>query len=225
MYESALKLGNGIYTTKEIASVLRVPYGKVYHWITSYWDGALGRIYETQYSWIIGNTRAVGFHTLIEFYVMMQFAEAGVTTKNVLKAHKALANRFQTHFPFALREVIQNITTDGNKIYLNVKGDIITLDGSQQLNLNLVKLFFKKLEFDDDLLASRLWPMGKSKDILCDPHHKFGQPVIVGTNIQSEAIYRMHLAGEPIRFIASLYEITIKQVQHAIEFHNVKIAA
>lgn len=224
MLENTLQLGNGIYTTQEIAQILRLPYNKVYRWITTYWDGELGKVYEQNYSWQVGNTKAVGFHTLIEFYVMTQFAEAGVKIRQVLQAHKDLSQRFNTNFPFALKNVIEYITTDGNKIYLDINGDIITLDGSHQLNLDLIKIFFKKLDFDNEKLASRFWPLGKDRQIVCDPHRKFGQPIIEGTSIQSEAIYRMYQTNEPIKFIASLYEITVKKVKDAIAFHEKEAA-
>lgn len=220
MLENHLELGNGVFTTQEIAQILRLPYPKVRKWILQYWDGRLGKIYERNYSWKIGNNRAVGFHTLIEFYVMMQFAEVGVKIGQVLKAHTILAKRFQTHFPFALQQVLDNISSDGLKIYLKIDEDIITLDGSEQFNLDIIKIFFKKLEFDQDMLASRFWPLGKESDVVCDPHRKFGQPVLDNTSIQSEAIYRMYLADEPIDFIASIYEISQKSVKDAIKFHK-----
>ena len=106
------------------------------------------------------------------------------------------------------------------KIYLKINGDTITLDGSKQLNLDFIKVFFKNLDFDNDMLASRFWPMGKENKVVCDPHRKFGQPVLDGTSIQSEAIYRMYLAKEPISFIASIYEIPLKSVKDAIAFHK-----
>jgi uncharacterized protein (DUF433 family) len=220
MFENNLQLGNGVFTTQEIAQILRVPYYKVSKWITQYWDGELGKCYEQQYSWSVGNTRAVGFHTLIEFYVMMQFAEAGVKIRQVLNAHKELSEKYKTHFPFAKKEVLDNISTDGLKIYLKINGDTITLDGSKQFNLDFIKVFFKNLDFDNDMLASRFWPMGKEHKVVCDPHRKFGQPVLDGTSIQSEAIYRMYLAKEPISFIASIYEIPLRSVKDAIAFHK-----
>lgn len=221
MFENKLKLGNGIYTVQEIAHIFRLPYQKVHLWITKYWDGELGKVYEQNYSWQVNNTRAVGFHTLVEFYVMLQLSEAGVKTRQVLNAHKELSNSFKTNFPFAKKEVLENMSTDGTKIYLKLNGDTITLDGSKLLNLDFIKLFFKKLDFDnDDMIASRFWPLGKKINIVCDPHRKFGQPIISGTNIQSEAIYRMFLANEPIDFIASLYETSKKNIQDAITFHK-----
>lgn len=220
MFENKLEIGNGIFTTQEIAQILQLPYSKVRTWITKYWDGELGKFYEKNYSWSIENSKAVGFHTLIEFYVMMQFAEAGVKTKEVLKAHKELSEMYKTNFPFAKEEVLKNIKTDKLKVYLKQNGDTISLDGTKQLNLDLISMFFHNLDFGKDNLASRFWPLGKKRNVVCDPHHKFGQPTIHGTNIQSEAIYRMYKANEPIRFIASIYEVSEKAVKDAIEFHK-----
>jgi uncharacterized protein (DUF433 family) len=219
-FENKLQLGNGIYTIKEISQILRVPYHKINLWITKYWDGELGKAYEQNYSWKIADTKAVGFHTLVEFYVMVQFAEAGVKIREVLNAHQELANFNKSNFPFATKAILENIKTDGKKIYLSSNGDTITLDGTKQLNLHFINLFFKKLDFDDDKIATRFWPLGKEKEIVCDPHHKFGQVVIDGTNIQAEAIYRMYLAKEPIDFIADLYELRVSEVKHAIEFYK-----
>ena len=99
-------------------------------------------------------------------------------------------------------------------------GDLISLDGSRQLNLSFIKLFFKKLDFDNDMLASKLWPLWKEYNIVCDPKHKFGQPIVQDTNIQAEAIYSMYKANEPISFIADIYEITETEVKQAIRFFN-----
>ena len=219
-FENKLQLGNGVYTIPEIAHILRFPAQKVRRWVSKYWDGELGEAYEQNYSWKVDDTKAIGFHTLVEFYVMVQFAEAGVNIREVINAHQELAKLHQTTFPFAIKEVLDNISTDKKKIFLNIDGNRLTLDGTKQLNLDFIKLFFKKLDFDGEMLASRFWPLGKGKEIVCDPHHRFGQAVIDGTNIQAEAIYRMYLAKEPIKFIAELYSISTSEVKHAIEFYK-----
>ena len=117
-FENILTIGNGIYTVSDLANILQLPYRKVNRWLSEYWDGKLGKEFKGKYSWRVDNTRAVGFHTLVEFYVMMQFAEAGVKTAQVLKAHSELSKSHNTNFPFAQKEVIENISTDGKKIYL-----------------------------------------------------------------------------------------------------------
>jgi uncharacterized protein (DUF433 family) len=113
------------------------------------------------------------------------------------------------------------LRTDGKKVLFEQKdGSIYTVDGTLQFKLSFVKEFFKNLDFASDSLAMRFWPIGKEKKIVCDPHHQFGQPVIDGTNIQSEVLYRMYLAKEPISFIAELYELPVINVKNAIEFHK-----
>lgn len=109
MLENSLKIGNGIYTVKEISRILRLPYPKVNSWLRRYWDGKLGESYSRNYSWKVDNSKAVGFHTLVEFYVMMQFSEAGVRPKQVLKAHQELSAICDTPFPFAQKEVLDAI--------------------------------------------------------------------------------------------------------------------
>ncbi len=219
-FKNKLQLGNGVYTIPEIAHMLRFPTQKVRRWISKYWDEELGKAYGQNYSWKVDDTKAIDFHTLVEFYVMVQFAEAGVPVREVVNAHKELAKIHRTTFPFARKEVLDNISTDKKKIFLIIKDYCLTLDGTKQLNLNFIKLFFKKLDFDNEMLASRFWPLGKDKEIVCDPHHRFGQAIINGTNIQAEAIYRMHLAKEPIKFIAELYSISTSEVKQAIAFYQ-----
>lgn len=217
-FENKPQLGIGIYTPPEIAQILRLPYSKVHRWIDKYWDGELGKEFETRYSWYTDGSRAVSFHTLVELYVMVQFAEAGVKTRKVLEAHKELSRWFDTAFPFAKKEVLEGLRTDGAQIYIQRGEDTITLNGTRQLNLELIELFFKNLDFDSNQLATRLWPMGKKKSILIDPQRKFGHPVIGGKNIYPQTIYGMYNAGEPKDYIAYLYELTNKEVQDAIDY-------
>lgn len=218
IFENKPKLGLGIYTPAEIAQILRLPYYKVNRWIDKYWDGELGHEFEKRYSWKTGNSKAVSFHTLVEFYVMMQFADAGVKTRKVLKAHKELSQSFNTNFPFALKEVLDGINTDGKRIFFSVNDTTITFDGTKQLNLGFIKVFFKKLDFDANNLASKLWPLGKDKSVLIDPERKFGHPVLEKKNVYPETIYGHFKAGDPIEYISYVYELTEKEVQDAIEF-------
>lgn len=215
-FENTLQLGIGVYTSSEIAQILRLPYHKVNRWIDKYWDGELGQEFESRYSWKTDNSKAVSFHTLVEFYVMVQFAEAGVKTRKVLEAHKELSKGYNTAFPFALKKVLTGIKTDGKKIYLDKDGSTISLDGTKQLNLDFIRIFFMKLDFNSDHIASQLWPIGRNKAILVDPQRKFGHLVIEGTNIFPETIYQLHQSGDPIDYIA--YELELKQINDAIEY-------
>ena len=214
-------LGKGIFTIPDIALILGIPYPKVLRWINSFWNDKLGSNYGYSYSWNVDLTKAVNFYTLIELYTFYQLSEAGVSTKEILNSHEILSNQFLTPYPFATKSVLDSIKTDGRKVlFEKANGEIYTLDVSKQFKISFIKEFYKNLDFNSDSLVIRFWPNGKGKSIVCDPTHKFGQPIIDGTNIQSESIYRMFLAKEPINFIASLYEVPVIQVKDAIEFHK-----
>lgn len=217
-FENKPKLGLGIYTASEIAQILRVPYRKVYIWMNKYWDGKLGKAYESQYSWQSKGNRNVSFHTFVEFYVMMQFSESGVKPKQVLEAHHELSTMFKTAFPFALKLVLDCIKTDGKTLFFETEKGTISLDGTKQFNLEFINIFFKRLEFGDDNLASRFWPMGKDKSILVDPNRRFGQPVIDGKNISPEIILNHYNAGDPLNYIAFVYKLSEAEVTNALDY-------
>jgi len=223
-FENTPSLGRGIYTVPDIAHLLDIPYYKANRWINEYWDRRLAYNLSQRYSWTDGKAKAVSFHTLVELYTFFQLSQVGVRTNKILEAHKVLARQFDTAFPFATSYVLNNMFTDGRSIFLDeVENPIITLDISFQLNLDFVKLFFKKLEFDSGELANRLWPLGKDRNIVIDPQYKFGQPTINGTNILPSTIASLIKAGETEDFVMSLYNLEQRQVHDALEFH--KLAA
>ena len=214
-------LGTGIYTVPDIALILGIPYSKALRWLNSFWGDHFAKMYDFSYSWNVGLTKAVNFHTLIELFTFYQLSKAGVSTRELIKAHDILSEQYDTHFPFATKMVLEGLRTDGKKILFEQKdGSIYAVDRTLQFKLSFIKEFLKNLDFDSDSLAARFWPAGKNKAVVCDPHHQFGQPVIDGTNINSEVLYRMYLAKESVEFIADLYEISSEKVQDAIDFHK-----
>jgi uncharacterized protein (DUF433 family) len=221
MQGNQLAIGNGIYTTTDIASILKLPRPKVTRWINEYWDGRLGKKYQQQYSWEVDGKKAVNFHTLIELYILILLGDAGINTRSVLKAHEELGNLFETAYPFANKKILDGIRTDSKKVFFDYGkqgGGLISLDGNRQFQIEYMKTFFKSIEFDKNLLATRLYPLGKKKQIVVDPDHNFGYPVIKNTNIAPEMIYQMYQAGDKKKLIAHAYEISLKAVNDAIQY-------
>lgn len=214
-FENKPEIGKGIYTLKDVATILKMPYPKVRRWVRTYWDGRLGKKFQQQYSWERDGSVAVSFHTVVELYVMIQFAEKGVKTQDVLVAHQELGEIFQTPFPFAQKEVLDKIQTDGKTVFWEINGVPVSMNGTRQLNLDIIHVFFKKLEFDGEVV-SKLWPMGKDYSIVIDPLRKFGHPIIEGRNIYPETIYGHYKAGDPIDYIAYIYQITEKEANDAV---------
>jgi len=214
-------LGQGIYTLPDIAFLLDISYPKVSRWIKSFWNDKFGSKYGGTYSWSVDLTKAVNFYTLIELYTFYRLAEAGVTTNSALKAHEILSAQFETPYPFANKMVLNGMKAlDRQVVFEQSDGSIYSLDIYKQFKIEFVKEFFKNLDFDSNSLVYKFWPKGKALEVVCDPTHQFGQPVIEGTNILSETIFRLYLAKEPVEFISELYEIPVARVVKAIEFHS-----
>lgn len=213
------QLGAGIYTISDISQLLDIPQSKVGRYLNKYWDERLGRkLFNETYSWSINNNvKAVNFYTLIELFTCFYLQEQGVSPKQILQSREAMSKDLNVPYPFATA----NLLTDGRRIWYEFKDCIISADGSRQTNfVEFIKSFAEKIEFNSDKIAKRFYPAGKESIIVVDPHHQFGQPIIDGTNINTELIFSMFESGEPINTIGILYDITEKEVKDVIRFYN-----
>ncbi|WP_298651593.1 DUF433 domain-containing protein [uncultured Proteiniphilum sp.] len=217
-FKNNLYISSGIYTISDVSKILKLPYQKVHTWVNKYWDGILASDINELYSVNIASIKTINFHALIEFYILYLMGESGVRTRKVLDAHVELSQMFHTKYPFAKKNIIENIKTDGYRIYFNFHGSYLPLDGTKQFNLDFIDVFFKSLEFNEDFLVSKFWPRGKKSSIVLDPEHQLGQPVINKTNILPQSLYNLYKGGESVEFIASLYDIDEKSVRDAIDF-------
>ena len=209
------KVNYGIYSLSEVGDIIRYPTSKVRYLLTKYYDSV------DDYSWQTGRYKTVNFYSLIEFLVFSELRKSGVKTKKILEARKTLAEHYSTPYPFACTRIL----TDGkNILFENEKSDIIEADGSNQVNLKeVIKPFIKKIEFGEDNLASKFYPDSKKSSVVIDPKHQFGAPIINGTNIATQTIYWMFVGGEKMKTIASLFNITTKQVKDSILFHKSRL--
>ena len=219
-FENKPMLGYGIYTVTDIAKILNLRYYKVQRLLNEYWDNRIAKDLGERYSWTDGKSKAVSFHTLVEFYTFFQLREAGIKTQEILKAHQDLSKKFDTAFPFATDCILKLIRIAGKKVLFQISEDeIIDLDFTGQFNIHFLVNFMKKLDFQkEDDMASRLWPLGKKRKIVVDPKYQFGHPTIEGTRILTRIIYGMSLADEPIPFIAKTYGISVAAVKDAIYY-------
>jgi uncharacterized protein (DUF433 family) len=213
------QLGAGIYTIPDISKLLGLPQAKVRRYLNEYWDERLGKkLFNESYSWSAGNNiKAVNFYTLIELYTCFHLQELGVPTRQILKSRIAIAKDLQMPYPFASAKLL----SDGKKIWYEFKDSIVNADGSKQTDfVEFIRQFANKIEFNSDKIAEKFWPAGRESDVVVNPHHQFGQPVLNGTNINAEVIFSMYESGEPVDALGILYDLTKKQVSDAISFYK-----
>lgn len=215
-------LGIGIFTAQDISKILLMPSNKVRRWIQIYWDNKFAQQHDEPYSWGIGKDKAVNFYTLIEIYFFIKLRELGLSTNKILQAHKLISKEFKIKYPFAFTKILAG---ENDIFYYFDDNTLIKADLTKQIGFkNIIEIYCKKIDFNNENLANRFWPIGKENSIVVDPKHQFGQPTIDGTNILTDTIYSYYQGGESLEFIASLYELNIKQVQDAIYYYQ-RVAA
>jgi uncharacterized protein (DUF433 family) len=213
------QLGSGIYTIPDISKLLKLPQAKVRRYLNEYWDERLGKkLFNETYSWSVGNNiKAVNFYTLIELYTCFHLQELGVTPRQILKSRITMAKDLNVPYPFASAKLL----SDGKKIWYEFKDSIVNADGTKQTDfVEFIRTFAGKIEFNSEKIAEKFWPAGRESDVVVNPHHQFGQPVLNGTNINAEVIFSMYESGEPIDAIGILYDLTSKQIADAISFYK-----
>ena len=218
---NSAKLGNGIYTVPDLALILQLPKAKVRRWLTDFYGQRLAHS-NGNYSWGEGRERATDFLTLIEFYVFYRLREQKLSAGKILKAHKHMSKELKTRYPFASYKLL----VDEKNILYGIDEDTwVQANKTNQIVIHkMIENFFQKIDFSEKDLARRFWPLGKDHNIVVDPHHQFGQPVIHGTNVAAATIYSMYESGEAPSTIGILYDLTEQQVADAIEFSKRKAA-
>jgi uncharacterized protein (DUF433 family) len=213
------KIGEGIYLITDISKILNLDYKLVRRWIREYWDGSIKDNFNQAFG-EKGN-KAVNFYSLIEFYIFYKLREKGISAQELNKAHKAMSKELNTRYPFASKEIRCEKRKRKNSIWYKDIESLIRVDGKRQHTLEIIEDFLDRIEFGDNSLAQRFYPLSYSKNVVVDPKHQFGQPVISGTNIKTQTIYNLHKGGESYENISILYDISIQGVKDAISFQQV----
>lgn len=203
------KIGEGIFLTKDIAEILNLPYANVRYCMKGFWQG---------YTFGESKNKAVNFYSLLEFYIFYLLRHNNISSQKIKKVHALMSKELDTPYPFAHHK----IRTDANNgIWYEKFGNLIKADGKKQIALEpMLKQFVQRIKYGKNNIAEQYYPLENSNNIVIDPKHQFGQPVISGTNIKTATVYSLYIAGEPKEFISSLYDIPIKKIKDAIHFHE-----
>jgi len=220
--EKTVDIGTGIYTVPEAARILELSPQKVGQCMRRYWEFDFLNDYkdsDAPYTHGSGRDRVFNFYTLIELITVSTFRELNVTFPKIKKAHRIAARVLKTQYPFAKKVFM----TDGEKIIHNCD-EITSLILNEQKQLafrEIIEPFCNKIDFDEvHQIAQRYWPMGRNRNILIDPEHRFGEPVIKGTNISVAMINSLIEAGESKSFIAEEYNISEEAVHDVIRYFD-----
>lgn len=77
--------------------------------------------------------------------------------------------------------------------------------------------FLKTIAYEHQY-ARRWWPIGRDRLVVVDPDYGFGLPVIQGSGVRTEIVFEQVQALESQESIAYSFNITLEEVEHAIQF-------
>jgi uncharacterized protein (DUF433 family) len=164
------------------------------------------------------------FAELMELHFIRLFRNEGVSLQTIRKAANAAAKKFGTKHPFAAKR----FDTDGRTVFATLtdaerEGEAVEdLKRGQLVFDQIIKPFFKKLDYGDRQEIERFWPLSKSGRIVLDPMRRFGQPIDAATGIPVDTIIDALNAGggQDPAAVAAWLDVPLEAVNAALKFQH-----
>ncbi len=154
-----------------------------------------------------------------------EFRRKGVKWNTIAAASEQARKILGVSHPFATHK----LKTNGRRIFLQVgeqAGDRALLEVAhhQRVFEPFIAPFLVGLDFDDDDLANRWWPIGKDREVIIDPARSFGKPIVNSAAVPTAVLARAVSAEKSIERVARWYQVSERAVGDAVEFER-KLAA
>ncbi|MFC4290827.1 DUF433 domain-containing protein [Sphingorhabdus arenilitoris] len=160
-----------------------------------------------------------GFLDLIEIRFVDAFVKAGLSIQAVRTLLSRAREIAESDYPLSTHQ----FKTDGRTLFLEVWGSddakAIDVKNGQLAFHAIVKPSFVDLEFDSNSVT-KWYVSGRNKQISIDPNLAFGQPVVDQTSIPTARLWEAYQADGDVKSVARQFEISLRQVKHAIEFEH-----
>lgn len=210
-------LNEGIYSVIDAATIIKQPVEKVRRWFK--------KLSEVDYEGLDGtgkidiDKRRISFHGLIELVVIGTLLENGFTIKNIVKTRTDLkAKSGRDYYPFATNNVKEDLKVAGNSILFKFPHGTVTLDGTGQYNLEIIKQFFKDIVFENDI-AMRIIPLTGKGEIIIDPKFAGGKPSFVKHNdLEVEMIIGFYENEDSIEELMENYSLSREEIEAALNY-------
>ncbi len=218
-FEPMLEFGlnTGIYSVQDVSGITGITVDKIKRWFKELakanYEGLNGD----------GNTEStklkISFHGLIELVVIGTLRENSFSLAKILKARTDLRSKTGKMYPFATNNVRDDLKVTGNSIIFQLPdGSIITLDGKGQYLLDVIKEFFKDIEFNTSGVAQKLLPKKGKGKIAIDPKVGDGKPSVKDKGVWAETIASIYTGPESIQLIKEQYDLEEDEILAAIEY-------
>lgn len=221
----ATRIGVGLYSYPEAARIIGVPASTLRQWAKGYYaprDVTRPRkpVIDRQF----GDEPFITFLELVELLLVKLFRQEGVSMQTIRRASARAKQLFDTPYPFATRR----FDTDGTRLFATLEREddstptIADMGKGQFAFEQVVRPFFRKLDFGDDGLALAFWPHGRDKRIVIDPKRSFGKPIDaetgVPTTVLADAVYARD--GQSVDDVARWYDVPVTAVRAALDYEQ-----
>lgn len=223
-------LGNGLYSISDAARIIRVPAGRLRHWVRGYYYGP-AEARKRQFSVVprfYGDEKApLAFVELIELLFVSEFHRKGLSMQYIRKAAARAREQFNAAYPFAVKQ----FSTDGRRIFTTIdieehpKRVTHEIVHGQVVFDSIVRRYFKyHLDIEDDV-TKRYWPLGRRQRIVIDAERSFGAPIDAKTGVPTEVLSAAVKAGDSKEEVAEWFDVPIEAIRAALRYERRPVAA
>ena len=221
-------IGVGLYTYGEASKLTNASINDLNRWLKGYKyknthsqkTTTISPLWEPEL--VDEDIQAISFYDLLEIMFVIAFRKHGVSLQAIRIASQHARELYNHTHPFTCKR----FQTDGNSIF----GEALKETGEIEL-LNLVNYQFamhqiieqslyKEIEFGNDDLARKWYPVARSKLIFLDPGIAFGKPIVSDGHVRTSILYDSYKVEKNARIVSKIYEIPIKAVEAAIDFEE-----
>ncbi len=234
-------IGRGLYPLPEAARLAQLSTRTARQWAVGY---RYRRDGEVRYSTgvmplALGGSGAdvdLTFAELLTLRLVRAFRGAGLGLRTIKRVAARAAEDFALETPFASRR----FRTDGRRVFLELRDlqPANDVEGLPRRERQLIEVLtgqnafaevvepslFANVDWQDDDLASRWWPLGKGNSVILDPRVAFGAPRLAETSVPTAAVaaaVRAEGGGEPaIAAAAEWFGVPVQAVRDAVRFET-----
>lgn len=180
---------SAVYTIAEAARLCVLPPAQVHRWIRNSFT-------------LVHTTRRVGKHgdagldflDLIEIRFVKAFLDVSVTWHVLRAGYERMAAMLRVDHPFATKKFF----ADGPAVLKSIAEPVLLEAAESHVVFSgIEERYFggrESLDFNDDNMAARWWPVGRKRLVVIDPERSFGQPIVSMEGVPTAVLYKAYVA-------------------------------
>ena len=212
-------LNDGIYSIMDCADYTGLSKDKIKRWF--------GELKKENYEGFAAdhqsdvNKLRISFHGLIELVVIGTLRENGFSLKKIMKARADLKEKSnKTYYPFATNNVRDNLKVAGKDLIFEFPDGLVTLNGTEQYNLDIIRTFFKDIVFDINGIAESIIPVKGKGFVVINPREANGKPAIKNKEVLVDSIIQFYQGPSSVEMIKEQFNLEDDEILAAVEYNN-----